>query len=119
MATSPPKLPHRAAQLQQIAQRRCIGYIYIIPVLRLLSKQKETFSALVSLGLVAEGALIWLRDRKGRKGKLRILKCPLWNSVGGAGPAAGCLREMVVAVPQHKSQAFGSACRPQIQRLTD
>lgn len=119
LATSPPKQPHGAAQLQQTAQRLCIGYIYIIPVLRVLSKRKETFSALVSLALVAEGALIRLRDRKGHQGKLGIFKCPLWNNVGGAGPAAGCLRETVVAVPQHKSQAFGSACRPQAQRLTD
>ena len=70
LATSPPKQPHGAAQLQQIAQRLYIGYIYIIPVLRVLSKQKETFSALVSLALVAEGALIRLRDRKGHRANL-------------------------------------------------
>lgn len=118
VSASPPKQPHGADQLQEIAQRLCISYIYIIPGLRRLSKQKETFSSLVALGLVAEGALIQLRGRKGHKGKLRIPKCPLWNSVGGAGPAAGCLGETVVDVPQHKSQAFSSACRPQAQRLT-
>lgn len=119
LAASSPKQPHGADQLQQGAQRLCIGYIYIIPVLRLLGMQKETISALVALGFVAEGALIRLRGRKEHKGKLRILKCPLWNSMGGAGPAVGCVSETVVDVPQHKSQAFGSACRPQAPRLTD